>query len=33
MLKTIRYFHYLTYWGVEVRREDDRVDRGLEMFW
>ena len=33
MLKTIRYFHYLTYWGVEVRREDDRVDRGPEMFW
>lgn len=33
MLKLIRYFYYLTYWGVEVRREDDRVDGGLEMFW
>ena len=33
MLKSIRYFHHLTYWGVEVRKEGDRVDRGLEMFW
>ena len=34
MLKSIRYFQHLTYWGLEVRKEGDGWEAGwLEMFW